>query len=51
MPFRLFLFAWLLVVGLIVLREHAAAASKTFAGKRIIFEEDVLQLDEQRGDG
>ncbi|TKB73755.1 MAG: hypothetical protein E8D46_07645 [Nitrospira sp.] len=42
MPFRPFLFAWLLVVGLIVPSEHSAAASKTFAGKRIIFEEDVL---------
>ena len=41
MPFRLLLFAWLLVFGLIVSAEPALAAGKTFAGKRIIFEEDV----------
>jgi len=43
MPFRLLLFTWLLVFGLIVPPGHGLAASKTFAGKRIIFEEDVLR--------
>jgi len=41
MLFRLLLFTWLLVFGLIVPPGHGLAASKTFAGKRIIFEEDV----------
>lgn len=43
MSVRLLLFSWLLVFGLIVPPDHSAAASKTFAGKRIIFEEDVLR--------
>lgn len=42
MSFRQLLFAWLLVFGLIVPPDHGSAATKTFAGKRIIFEEDVL---------
>lgn len=41
MPFRLLLFSWLLVFGLLISAEHVLAAGKTFAGKRIIFEEDV----------
>lgn len=41
MSCRLLLFACLLVVGPMVLPDHGVAASKTFAGKRIIFEEDV----------
>ncbi|NOS80348.1 MAG: family 10 glycosylhydrolase [Nitrospira sp.] len=43
MTLRLLFLASLLAFGLIVPPDHSAAASKTFAGKRIIFEEDVLR--------
>lgn len=49
MPFRLLLFAWLLVFGFIVPPDSGVAASKTFAGKRIIFEEDVLAWTTKQG--
>ena len=46
MPFRLLFFSWLLVFGLIISADHALASGKTFAGKRIIFEEDVSAVDD-----
>lgn len=49
MPFRPRLLVWLLVFGLIISADHALAAGKTFAGKRIIFEEGVPAWTTRQG--
>ncbi len=46
---RLLLFAYLLVFGLTFSVDHALASGKTFAGKKIIFEEDVSAWTTKQG--